>query len=382
MKKLIAILKAANVLPAEAPEWWQVIPYGEVFIVGENEPKIMDDIGAEYALKYFKMLGRDMVIDYEHQTLENVQAPAAGWIKELEWRGTEGLWAKTEWTDKASEYIRNKEYRYFSPVFIWRESDKRVIALVNVALTNEPRTRNIKPIAAKLEVLNNPEKRSEIEDRLNKLEDILITGENKKEKLKMDFIKKLAALLKLKSGATEDEIYTAVNSLFTKAAKTDELEEQLKGKDNVIASKAIMEALKLDANSEEKIVVAKINSLSAGDKASESLATEVETLKGKILDMETADLTGQALKNGQTSPEELEAWGTDLARTDPEKFKKIVLKREPGSVVPIKGLKKKTVTVNENGLSDIQVSINKQVGITDEVYKEFGPKEEDEQAAA
>jgi len=52
-----------------------------------------------------------MVIDYEHQTLKDIQAPAAGWIKQLTWKGEAGLWAVVDWTQQAACYLANKEYR-------------------------------------------------------------------------------------------------------------------------------------------------------------------------------------------------------------------------------------------------------------------------------
>ena len=69
-----------------------------------------------------------MVVDYEHQTLSDREAPAAGWIKKIDGlaiKAKDGLWAIAEWTEKARQYIQNKEYRYFSPVF-WINPSREV----------------------------------------------------------------------------------------------------------------------------------------------------------------------------------------------------------------------------------------------------------------
>ena len=92
-----------------------------------------------------------MVIDYEHQTLKSVEAPAAGWIKRLINRGEQGLWAAVEWTEKATKFLVNREYRYFSPVFLVRKSDRKVIQVTNAALTNSPQINHLTPIIAKLD---------------------------------------------------------------------------------------------------------------------------------------------------------------------------------------------------------------------------------------
>jgi len=90
-----------------------------------------------------------MVVDYEHQTLKAVQAPAAGWIKRLYNRGSDGLWAAVEWTQRARAYLASREYRYFSPFFLARKADGHIINLINVALTNMPKMNHIRPIVAK-----------------------------------------------------------------------------------------------------------------------------------------------------------------------------------------------------------------------------------------
>ena len=49
-------------------------------------------------------------IDYEHQTLKDMQAPAAGWIKDIILR-SDGIYGAVDWTERAAEYLKNKEYR-------------------------------------------------------------------------------------------------------------------------------------------------------------------------------------------------------------------------------------------------------------------------------
>ena len=113
MNKILAILKEMTGAPAE----FQVLPEGKIEIEG-MDPAFLDEAAAGGVIAAFKARGNDMVIDYEHQTLDDGQAPAAGWIKNPIWKGAEGLWAAVEWTKKAKEYLENREYRYFSPVML------------------------------------------------------------------------------------------------------------------------------------------------------------------------------------------------------------------------------------------------------------------------
>jgi phage I-like protein len=92
--------------------------------------------------------GVETVVDYEHASVYGSSAsPAAGWVKTLQRRNAEDgqnqLWAQVEWTKRASEYIRAKEYRYLSPTIIFNSRDRVTgkmsgARLHSVALTNTP----------------------------------------------------------------------------------------------------------------------------------------------------------------------------------------------------------------------------------------------------
>lgn len=126
----------------EPPEWILIFPFGEYQTDHADAPFLIDEEGMASVVAAFEARGNDLVIDYEHQTLDGDQAPAAGWIKELEARGKDGLWARVEWTEKGANYLRSGEYRYDSPVFNIDKKTKRVTELLNVALTNWPASHN------------------------------------------------------------------------------------------------------------------------------------------------------------------------------------------------------------------------------------------------
>ena len=79
----------------------------------------------------------EIPIDYEHQTLKDVQAPAAGWIKDFVLKD-DGIYGAVDWTERAAQYLKNKEYRYISPVINIRKEDRKVMGLHSAALTNTP----------------------------------------------------------------------------------------------------------------------------------------------------------------------------------------------------------------------------------------------------
>ena len=347
MNKILAILKNAVMIPTEAPESFQVLPHGPVHIEGEGAPLLMDDTAAMLVIENFESLDHDMVIDYEHQTLTGAKAPAAGWISSLTWRGKEGLWAEVGWTEEAAGYIAKKEYRYHSPVMLSRKSDRRVVQLYNLALTNQPRIMNIAAIAAKQSLFGDQEE---------------------------EMIQKLRKLFNLPETATEADVMAAANTVV---AKNTELLAQASQHTEVIACKGVMDALKLPNTANEAEALAAITRLSASTPAAQDLSLQVAKLSTQIAEMKRDDLVTRALKNGQTSPDELTKWGRDLAKNNPEQFELIVLSRPIGSVIPIENSRVVGETAGGAVTDDVQLSINKMMGIDTETFKKYGPKESD-----
>ncbi len=131
-------------LPAE----FLLVAYGEnVFTKGgECGSFKFDETAADNVIREFTARGRDLVIDYEHQSTGTGKAPAAGWINALV-KGADGLIAKVKyWTEEAAQYLKNGEYRYFSPTLFFQEG--KVSAVHSVALTNHPALHRIPALAA------------------------------------------------------------------------------------------------------------------------------------------------------------------------------------------------------------------------------------------
>lgn len=136
-------------------------------------------------------------IDYEHQTLQDVQAPAAGWIKNIVLRN-DGIYGDVDWTDRAADYLKNREYRYLSPVIQIQRNTRRAVELHSAALTNTPVIDAISPIA-RTDKPNGGEGNAEQEN---------IEGGSK------GTLAELAALLQLDPSATIEDVYQAVAALL------------------------------------------------------------------------------------------------------------------------------------------------------------------------
>lgn len=127
----------------EAPEYIRVLPLG--YISSEKGDFLVDSESFRMMKEHMEHRAVDIVIDYEHQTLRDVQAPAGGWIKELVLK-SDGIFARVEWTKKARDYLQDREYRYLSPVVMVRKKDRKASQIHSVALTNTPAINGMMPI--------------------------------------------------------------------------------------------------------------------------------------------------------------------------------------------------------------------------------------------
>jgi len=330
-----------------APAEIQVVPYG-----GHRTEKgdfILDEEGSALILKDFESRLNDMVIDYEHQTLGGGEAPAAGWIKKLRYNppsppftkgGNGGIWAVVEWTDRAKQYLKNREYRYLSPVFLKRLSDNKVVRLLNAALTNQPAIDGMVPIVNKGAV-----------PPANK-------GASSLESGKEDTMKRLLELLGLPETATGEEAVAAQKALVDRA--------------NAVASKEVLDALGLKEDASLSEVTGTLMAMkSARSQVSEisNLKSEIATLKSQLAKRDAEELVASAMKEGKVTPAQKD-WAVDYAVRDPEGFKVFVSKAP--AVVPMAEVA--GATRSETGvapLDEMQTAVNKALGISGETFKKY-----------
>jgi len=102
--------------------WCQLLPAGFFSAVDgrpldvEGGKWFIDATIAQRLIGSAQAAKNDLVLDYEHQTLNADQngkpAPAAGWFKDMQWRDGfqhtdgAGLWIKVEWTVAALDHIK------------------------------------------------------------------------------------------------------------------------------------------------------------------------------------------------------------------------------------------------------------------------------------
>lgn len=323
---IIAKIELEN---GQLPDWYLLYKPGVNELV-TGETILVDQAAFDMVAAAFARQGRDIVFDYEHQTLDGGKAPAAGWIKELKFLPDQGLFARVEWTESAKQMIIAKEYRYYSPVSVYKKQDGRLMAIHSVALTNSPKTKNIDPLVAKLPA-----------DHINKEDE--------------DMLKKLIAKLKLAETATEDQVMAAIDGILERKPEVKE-----------VVAKDILSALDL-TDGDASACVASIHALKQAPKGMVSRA-EYDVLVAKIAGKEASDAVEAAMKTGKITPDQKE-WALTYAKADLKGFETFVAKAPV--VIPMGALPEKKDKTDPL-IDETVLAVAKMFGNTVEDLKKYG----------
>ena len=263
----------------------------------------IDQAIATRVIERFKARKNPPVVDYEHQTLHketNGQpAPAAAWMRALQWREGSGLWATVELTRRAAELIAGDEYLFVSPVFAYDAATGEVLEIQMAAFTNHAGIDGMEPLALRAAATfgyttdDNPE-----EDSMNKL-----------------LIAVLAALA-LGKDTTEDQAIAALTAVGPKLNSLDQIRKDL-GVEEItddktgFAAVAACTALKTQATAAGTPDPAKYVPVSVV----EQLKTDIAALTSKQVGREVDELVNAGLADGRLL-EAQKAWATDLGKTN------------------------------------------------------------------
>lgn len=326
----------------QCPEEVKILPVGTVN--SEKGDFIVDQESYKEMKAEMQRRGIDIVIDYEHQTLKDVQAPAGGWVKDLIYT-PEAIVAKVEWTPKAKEYLKNKEYRYLSPVVLTRKSDSKAVVLHSLALTNTPAINGMFAIVNSVDF------------------DTYNTPTGGKE---MD-LQRIKELLGLPAETPEEDVMNALVKVLEKVKdapdpKTEEDKE-------VVANSVILGLLELPADSKTEDVTTKIMALKAGaSQRDQEMKETLERLKQK----ETDDAVMMALKAGKITAAQKD-WAKEYALKDRKGFDSFVEKAP--AVVPVGKLDTTEAPKNKEKV-EVDEFILKATGLSKEDLEKYADKEE------
>lgn len=285
--------------------------------------------------------------DYFHASLDaaktGVKAPASGWIEPASIKlESNGIWADVQWTGEAAQAIRDKAYKYISPVFAVNPKTKQILRLKGFGLTHYPNLGDLTPVANSQKESNMDEIIEEIREALN-----LPTASNAAEiKTELDKLFSRVGTLAANSQATLNEQITLIESRLMAS------EEK--------AAQAI------EANSQKNI----------GDFVPR---TEFDRLRQELQALATAQsekkvelAVNAALEHGVIAPASL-AWATDYCKKDPEGFAQFAANSV--KVIPL-GTDQHASTVNGQALNAEEIAVCSQLGVSTEDFLKFKASEE------
>ncbi|MGS4906624.1 phage protease [Aeromonas sp. 25-248] len=286
----LAVLDAQ--LTQQDDGWYQLLPVGP-FKARDGRPFDvpgghwqLDKTIATTLINRAKALGQDILIDYDHQTLNvektGKEAPAAGWYNgdEIEWREGEGLFIKPRWTERAAALVAAKEYRFLSAVFPY-DAQGRPLELRMTAITNDPGVVGMQALAALSAQLIQPGQPA------------TFTKENSMNELLKKLLAKLG--IELTGDPTDEQLQkalTELDSLQASAKKAPELEAALSAEKTALAAlKAQMTSVQQGAQVDlaQFVPVATYN----------ALVTQVAALTAQVDTTDAATLIKEARTAGK-----------------------------------------------------------------------------------
>lgn len=322
---------------ASPPDEFLLVRYGDNdFTKGDESGRFaFDEADADAVVADFAKRGKDGVIDYEHQTLSGGEAPAAGWIKALV-KTAEGLVAKVDWTARAAERLKGREYRYHSPVL--HIHGGRPYRLHSVALTNHPALHGYPALVAADDKGPNP---NPLEEPMN------------------EHLKKIATLLGVTVVALADGKEDEKATAEAVVAKLNELKA---GAEAAQAEKAATaEFLKLhDCKTVDELTLKVKGMVPAAEKAA---------LEQRLAKIEAEKAVARAFSDGKLIEAQRD-WATKLAEKDLAAFTDFAAKAPkivPGLVDPaLLGNPSKSTDGAPKSFTDDEMKVFKTLNLTDE----------------
>jgi len=330
---------------------------------------IVDEEAAGLVIAEFDSHGVMRPIDWEHQGLggkyssPSGQAPAAGWITQIQYQPGVGLVADVWWTPEARELIRAKKYLYISPVTVVRKKDLRAVEIVSAALTNTPAIPRMEALAAKYQ----PQKKETKAMADEPTGTATTTGPSPDM---------LVAEIKAYLGITVDEnaplmdVLKAIRDWAEKNKGAGEKGEGAKeggaegeGAEAKVASKAVCDAIGVKADASESEIIVALNTLTKGNESSVAANQRIAALEEEIGAYRAEKLMEPHIARGAINPNN----AVDvqecrrLAMTDKAKFEHWVGSRPDGSMAPPPG--RTTAPPRGAGSSREQVIANSRRGI-------------------
>lgn len=343
-------------LPVNTDEWVLIFPIGKVVGRDGRGPYLLDNPEAVITASKSSV---DLFIDRDHATdlaAKGTNVPAAGWIKEMK-ADAEGIHARIDWTPPAQEQLKNREYRYISPTFLFDRGTGRVTRILRASLTNDPNF-EMKAVAAADRDLSPPTKDLTMEKLAQDLAALLgLEGDNISPDAIIEAVKNLQAIIAaVKAGfevpaeaVTADAIIEAIKAKNTATVETEVASQVQK-------ATAAMEKGEPDPTKYVPVGVVK------------ELQTTVANLTNERSQEKATASVDAALKAGKLIPAQKD-WALAFASKDPKAFGEFVEKAP--TLIQESGLANYTAetAAAQSGLTPLEATIAAQLGVSQDDMK-------------
>lgn len=301
-----------------APDWVQLFPAGPEIKARDGRNWTLPNPDA--LVSAFAANQADLPFDIEHATEirapKGEDAPAQGWIKELQVRADRTVWARVEWNAAGAARLIAKEYRYVSPAFRHTKAGE-IFAVSSAALVTQPAL--VMPALAG-QGRDNP---------------------NDNQEPAMSLLSRMVGALGLAASATEDDVVAAVTSQVSLASATRDPAQFVPAADHALA-------LARATTAEGKLA---------------ELDAEAKT-KGAEASVDAA------IADGKIAPASREHW-ISVAHATPEAFDK-AMAAQPKVLTPPTNLDKKVQgeggDTDELGLTAQQIALAHDLGVEPKAY--------------
>ena len=284
--------------------------------------------------------GRDIPVDYGHESFSSPRAEAAGWLKhDSIYEDSDGLRGKIEWTKQAMKKIQNKKFRFLSPVLTFNPKRSKgrklfIERLVSVGLTNHPNIPAMKPL------LNETQQTEEKMDEL---------------------LEKLRTALDMPPETAGDK---------TLASAIKSLEETLPAREEL---SQIKNALELESSATLDETVSHIETMRADAATDEELPSREEWQAAKdelvrLEQKELSDMVYNAVTAGKLLPAQKE-WALGYAKADREGFSAFLANSAP--VVEMGRLVTHHAVNRQTEIDPLQEKVNRMLGISRELFDKY-----------
>lgn len=270
-------------VPPDAPPRIELIPTGSFRLADHRGEFELEDAAAVIAASLSSAPGGQLYIDFGHGIDGGGErrSSAAGWITGLDVEG-DRIMASVDWTPEGEQALRNRAYRFISPVFMTR--GRKVMRIDGAGLVNRPALPQLRQLASQ------------------------------QEDIQMDDIKKIAAALDLGETASVEDILGAIEK------------QKGAGERNATVLASVMDAAGVTDLDDAGVrqLCARVGEEPDPTRyvpkvALDEVTRQLAALQGEVSAKSVEAAVEAAMKAGKLTPA-MEAWGRQLASRDMAAF--------------------------------------------------------------